>query len=732
MYGVGGLIGKNEGQITGCHAAVSVSNSYGDVVGGLVGYNVGLIDNCYATGSVSGDYYSDYVGGLVGSSEGYISESYATGSVLGDYRIGGLVGINSGHIMNCYAKGRVLALTIDSDYLGGLVGSNSGTITNAFSTGLVLEGTYSDWFGGLVGRNTGRVTYSYWDVTTSRQSASAGGEGKTGAEMKDISTYWHWATQPAVWTIDDGNDRAHLAWEQAQGKPIDSPRLSDFLTGSGLLEAPFFIESANDFGSFVSFSCEWDKHYRLTADINVSYLGAADCNVVGLFSGVFDGGGHMVSGFSCRTASGLTGLFGCVYEGDAQIRDLGLIEPDVNAVGLAECVGSLVGWLDGGTISGCWAQAGKVSGRDYTGGLVGRSDQGHITSCHTTTTVSGDGDWVGGLIGHNGGYLANSHAAAAVSGNDQIGGLTGENEGLIVRCYATDNVSGRYFVGGLVGRNNEANIVTCYSSADVFGDKRLGGLIGSTIGTVENSYATGNVSGGNYPGGLVGTSVESSITNCYSVGNVSTTYPYHGGLIANNVDSDVTNCFWDIETSGQTTSEGGVGKTTMEMQTKCAYTSAGWDFVGETVNGPNDIWRMCWDGGWYPRLTWQFYEWGDFVCPDRVDLKDFSYLAARWGQTDCAENNNCDGADLDLSEMVDRVDLLMFSDLWLRGRPAPGELAVPAGVNSADYANLAIRWLNQQCWLTHNCYAADLDFSGAVDWGDVKIFCDHWLEGIGP
>jgi len=64
------------------------------------------------------------------------------------------------------------------------------------------------------------------------------------------------------------------------------------------------------------------------------------------------------------------------------------------------------------------------------------------------------------------------------------------------------------------------------------------------------------------------------------------------------------NCFWNIETSRQTKSCGGTGKTTAEMQTARTFLSAGWDFVGETVNGTKDIWWIN-EGKDYPRLWWE-------------------------------------------------------------------------------------------------------------------------------
>jgi len=43
------------------------------------------------------------------------------------------------------------------------------------------------------------------------------------------------------------------------------------------------------------------------------------------------------------------------------------------------------------------------------------------------------------------------------------------------------------------------------------------------------------------------------------------------------------------------------------MQTESTFTSAGWDFVGETSNGTEDIWKMCYVPD-YPHL------WGE-QCP---------------------------------------------------------------------------------------------------------------------
>ena len=66
----------------------------------------------------------------------------------------------------------------------------------------------------------------------------------------------------------------------------------------------------------------------------------------------------------------------------------------------------------------------------------------------------------------------------------------------------------------------------------------------------------------------------------------------------------LTSSFWDMQTSGQSWSDGGTGKTTAEMQTAKTFLDAGWDFVGETANGTEDLWWIL-EGKDYPRLWWE-------------------------------------------------------------------------------------------------------------------------------
>jgi hypothetical protein len=64
---------------------------------------------------------------------------------------------------------------------------------------------------------------------------------------------------------------------------------------------------------------------------------------------------------------------------------------------------------------------------------------------------------------------------------------------------------------------------------------------------------------------------------CYSTGKVEGSGSNVGGLVGGASNpSLVTNSVWDIETSEQETSAGGIGKTTAEMKDPQTYIDLGW------------------------------------------------------------------------------------------------------------------------------------------------------------
>jgi filamentous hemagglutinin family protein len=197
-------------------------------------------------------------------------------------------------------------------------------------------------------------------------------------------------------------------------------------------------------------------------------------------------------------------------------------------------------------------------------------------------------NYVGGLIG----FLQNATNAAATStvviknahadGNviieeqdpvkisDYVGGLIGSlTMGTLENCYATGNVSGRGFIGGLlgsVGGTRGSTILNSYATGDVTSystnaSSRTGGLIGSSAyATTSNSYATGTVNGIQDVGGLIGYFASTSmIDGSYSTGSVSGTTNV-GGLVGFVTGTTtIKNSYTTGITTGQTNQGGLIG-----------------------------------------------------------------------------------------------------------------------------------------------------------------------------
>jgi len=96
-----------------------------------------------------------------------------------------------------------------------------------------------------------------------------------------------------------------------------------------------------------------------------------------------------------------------------------------------------------------------------------------------------------------------------------------------------------------------------------------------------------------------------TVSNCHSPCNVTSDNNV-GGLVGENLNGIVSNSFWDIETSGQATSDGGTGKNTTEMQRIATFSDAGWNITVVALNETNPayIWNIV-NNVTYPFLSWQ-------------------------------------------------------------------------------------------------------------------------------
>jgi hypothetical protein len=227
---------------------------------------------------------------------------------------------------------------------------------------------------------------------------------------------------------------------------------------------------------------------------------------------------------------------------------------------------------------------------------------------------------------------------ADVTGNNAVGALvgrvTGSNRNVIRDCFViAGSVTGIAGVGGLAGVNNsflesvegqegERPIIRrCYSNIEVIASggsssERIGGLVGcNSRGQIENSHSAGNVSASaaSKVGGLAGCSEELAvITNTFSSGFVDASGAEVGGLVGSlgsgNNAGTVTASYWDTETSGQSSSDGGQGRTTAQMQNQITF--SGWDF--------SSVWNIF-EGDYYPFLRNHNLSGFDLTDPGQLD-----------------------------------------------------------------------------------------------------------------
>ena len=162
------------------------------------------------------------------------------------------------------------------------------------------------------------------------------------------------------------------------------------------------------------------------------------------YVGEFEGNGYTISNMIVNApGGGYGGLFSILHTG-GEIRNLGLIDPTVNA---GSNGGALAG-INRGTIIASYVSGGSVNTDRTTsvsGGLVG-NNIGAIIAGYSTAAVTHSGSIIsyhgGGLAGSNSasGRIIASYAAGPVSTytGSNIGGLVGAQSGSVTDSYCSD------------------------------------------------------------------------------------------------------------------------------------------------------------------------------------------------------------------------------------------------------------------------------------------------------
>jgi len=379
--------------------------------------------------------------------------------------------------------------------------------------------------------------------------------------------------------------------------------------GDGSIGDPYLIEDLDDLQAMNN---DLSAHYALANDIDLSafdWSAWGDSNgfvpigdASNRFTGGFDGQGHNITGlYINRDDTDDVGLFGHVGDdaGPTVIKNVGMVDASITG---ARGTGILIGRVTGNAdtlIENCYADGGTVTGNGATGGLIGSFNSWRTTPGGTDNPV-----------------LRYSYTNVDV--------------------YSSASGGGRDKFGGLAGCAQKGTIQNCYSrsSVTVTDGARIGGLAGciDNRGEILNSYSTGLV----------------SVTDCTLVGGLVGNTAGPGGNVG-----VVTSSFWDAETSGQTTSAGGTGKTTAQMKEEATFTDAGWNF--------DDIWVI--DGiknDGYPYLLWEDFTPVELTITGTFTAKDKIYDGSNDAEFD-AYNLALDGvAGDDVVHLADVV--IRFED----------------------------------------------------------------------
>ena len=207
-----------------------------------------------------------------------------------------------------------------------------------------------------------------------------------------------------------------------------------------------------------------------------------------------------------------------------------------------------------------------------------------------------------GLFANIQGYSDNKRASVSnlfvniskkgITGGSSVGGICGRlSYGNIENCMVTGDISGYQYVGGIVGRNNDnyynSSIISqCASSGNITAtDDEVGGILGFKYGScsIENCYSIANVK------------AEGSYPDTYGIGEGAEKCYFAGTIYSTNMDKvypiaySYSNSYYDSEKTKISGKTGAL--TTKQMKQQASF--QGWDF--------DNIWTIQ-EGVDYPKL----------------------------------------------------------------------------------------------------------------------------------
>ena len=500
---LGGVAGWNGGTIANASASGSVGGANVNSIGGLVGNNTGIVNNSSATVAVSTGVGFGDAGGLVGENFGFVLNSHASGSVQSNGEAGGLVGFNNGILDNVYATGSVTGIQA-----GGLVGSNDGEVNDAYATGAVsTTGTG----GGLIASNWGLVYAVYATGAVSGSGQVGGLIGyNSGSVGNAYATGGVQSTFTAGGLIGQNDFNGTISNSYASGL-VSGAKIGGGLAGQnqGTFLASFWSPSstgqANGAGS--------GKSTGMTGALASNSGVSAGWD----FSTVWTAGGSapQLQGFT--TASLATGgtQDGVAYSSGINLfgKTFALLTSAAQLTSLATLsntqtlTGSYI--LDiNQNLSGVSMTPIGTTATPFNGTVLGL---GSASLFGLTISQSGSTSATGmfGVVGPSGLIADFELIGASITGGSNTGALVGLNQGTIWNDGVQSSTvvgsvsTGAMNVGGMVG-NNQGLVSAFTTSVTVIGDTastNVGGMVGVNSGALVNANTQFNSVGMAVSGG---------------------------------------------------------------------------------------------------------------------------------------------------------------------------------------------------------------------------------------
>jgi len=358
-----------------------------------------------------------------------------------------------------------------------------------------------------------------------------------------------------------------------------------------------------------------------------------------------------------------------------------------------------------------------------------------------TTILSGDlngddgpnfantGDNCYHIFFHNDGYTVNASAVldgftitagiADGPGFDAFGGgiHNYQSSPTVANCTFVANYSGNMGAGMYNSSNSNATVINCIFSGNASYYHGGGMSNAASSPTVINCIFRNNAAETYYGGGMVNNSSSPTVINSTFSGNTS---KYYGGGMANFTSSypTITNCIlWNnsAATSGDEIYNASSTPAISYSNIQGCLSGNSWDKTLGTDGGGNMDENPNFDA--YLQLK----EGSPCIDAADGDAAVATDLMGNLRYDDPAMSNIGTGypryVDIGAYEFVLSAFEIVVGDFSRDGK-----------VNLVDYSMLAAAWMSDDRDGTTWNPACDLDDSGRIDTGDLKIFMEHWLE----